>query len=1266
MKKILSLILALLMSASCAATIFADDTAIADTATEETTATEATPYDLALEFLDAKKIMQGWDGELHPEKAVRRFEMALFVTRISTGLVDNEVWEDGPINGTEFTDLEGSAAADYLGALSYANQHGIINGYEDGTFKPENTVTYRDALVMACRTLGYTGLEYKWGYIEKAVTLGLTEGITNVAYTDTITRGVAAQIIFNALEAKTAAGKKLAQESFDFDYDWKQIVVVRDAKRTYIPAEITAPAKDHVGFKFVEKDGTFSEETLYVNNVDAGLKFGEFYNAYIGKIGGEYVDLFKTEQIVPGTLITNDGNDDTDGVHDDVTAALANKTLVSKYEQYGKDYSYNYSLSLVGRDELILVTPGSATVVIGGYDFEQVGVYGINWLTGDIVKKTGENTYETVWYYNAEHDVYFRYKKAASNLEGGFAGIEVMDDADLAALKVAIQESYLAKANKPGYVVTSAPVAGYQYSSLLTYDLNEDGKYDYAKYEQYAFGKYATGKCAHGVVYHEFQGAKYYVADCDKCKFDASITNFSFVEGYTPDGFTGYCVYGVNPVTKELKIIKKVVDKASTTDADTYYAYGVVRGFDVNAKSVTIDDQVYNWGADTTKLSGINAGPFSDNETYYESIFNQYVKYTLVDGKLNFIDIQSSSDYIIVERYLGIDNDGYIVIQGYSMKGARTLTTFRIESFDGWKVGDAFFYGDNHDLEYYFTKGNVYAINSYVVPTNSYNVTPIGLTDPDTGKIVGVAMTGTVTKFTFEDSYILKNDNYAGKMSSGDTYIIIGEKDDEFNFKPITIYTGIVPNEWEIKGTLITSSSPYIFVNVAENDVIGFNYEVKTGFVATLNKRGVVSAYYDDYNTNTDYYYYGATAYQVAAYDLLNANTNVGTGLATATATAYNFKPEKNSIYITIDGQIVDDTALTYADFKKAMTKAYGDGDLTKYNETIDSATYIPFTKTFTAAAEVTDKNFSSWMSTKEENGGSYYFELKKPHEDLLAGAGNGSGIITYTVITDDYGYVTDIKLGHGTLDWAYDYTAFCFYVKATNKVHVFFCADDSAKKPTKVGTDATEQKVAPSTNIIEVADEAYIDVTAGLVATPVKGTDANGFEYVASYDYAIDSLTFNWEGDFIANSNHATIEELKYYFGNTGAHTTESWNATQGVAKNYNSSVTITRDTTVYDDQVLGTTYAACDEEGVDCDLIDTVKVVLDEAVPVTDNWTAIQVRFETHTLDANGAKADLLNYVFTVVAKLNADGNVEIKFNTNAADLNKNSAGILAVVEK
>ena len=162
MKKTLSLILALLMTISCASFVFADDAeeaAAEDAVVAIAEEPAGSPYEAAVKFLYDLKVYKGYnENDLGTENDVKRYEMALFVARISTGWVDDDQWEDGDANNSGFTDLAGTPADSYLGAISYASQKGIIEGYGDGRFGPEDGITYQDALTMTVRTLGYEGL----------------------------------------------------------------------------------------------------------------------------------------------------------------------------------------------------------------------------------------------------------------------------------------------------------------------------------------------------------------------------------------------------------------------------------------------------------------------------------------------------------------------------------------------------------------------------------------------------------------------------------------------------------------------------------------------------------------------------------------------------------------------------------------------------------------------------------------------------------------------------------------------------------------------------------------------------------------------------------------------------------------------------------------------------------------------------------------------------------------------------------------------------
>lgn len=81
---------------------------------------------------------------------------------------------------------------------------GIVNGYGDGTFGPENTVTYAQALTMIVRTMGLeenaiSAGGYPDGYIKVAVENGLA-GKFNAAQNEPLTRWQVAEIVFGIFQ----------------------------------------------------------------------------------------------------------------------------------------------------------------------------------------------------------------------------------------------------------------------------------------------------------------------------------------------------------------------------------------------------------------------------------------------------------------------------------------------------------------------------------------------------------------------------------------------------------------------------------------------------------------------------------------------------------------------------------------------------------------------------------------------------------------------------------------------------------------------------------------------------------------------------------------------------------------------------------------------------------------------------------------------------------------------------------------------------------
>ena len=153
--------------------------------------------------LAALDIMVGdQNGQLNLGAPVTRAEFVKMLMAASPISVGDETYV------SPYPDVPSSHwAAPYVEAAVTA---GYVTGYLDGTFRPSNTITLAEGVVMVLRLLGYSNSDFSGsfpaGQMAMYKTLDLDEGIS-LGQNDTMTRQDAMYLFYNLLTARTRAGQ---------------------------------------------------------------------------------------------------------------------------------------------------------------------------------------------------------------------------------------------------------------------------------------------------------------------------------------------------------------------------------------------------------------------------------------------------------------------------------------------------------------------------------------------------------------------------------------------------------------------------------------------------------------------------------------------------------------------------------------------------------------------------------------------------------------------------------------------------------------------------------------------------------------------------------------------------------------------------------------------------------------------------------------------------------------------------------------------------
>jgi len=159
----------------------------------------------AIETLFNMDIINGFEnGELRGEQTLTRAEFAKILTTAFSGdfKTGNKLhFSDVPKNHWAYEHIAKAVSA------------GWLEGFSNGTFRPDDTLTYEQALTVMCRLLhltDYSTPEYPADYVSAAIENSLSDRV-NALIGESISREMASRIILNSIDY---LDRKNAEEAY--------------------------------------------------------------------------------------------------------------------------------------------------------------------------------------------------------------------------------------------------------------------------------------------------------------------------------------------------------------------------------------------------------------------------------------------------------------------------------------------------------------------------------------------------------------------------------------------------------------------------------------------------------------------------------------------------------------------------------------------------------------------------------------------------------------------------------------------------------------------------------------------------------------------------------------------------------------------------------------------------------------------------------------------------------------------------------------------
>ncbi|MDY5626446.1 MAG: S-layer homology domain-containing protein [Clostridia bacterium] len=298
-----------------------------------TDVTSDTQYADAIEKLYKDGIVDGYLAEdgtrsFKPLDTITRGEFAklLVVAKIKNLAADLKATSSG------FADVDSDPTVSWtIPYIDYAVKASIVNGYEDGTFRAKNTVSYAEAVKMIVCSMGYASVIEKtepWydGYIKVAQQIGILNQAAGSG-DDPAPRGLVAQLICNM----TTSNKEITVVPGGNTGGGFVIKNDEDDEEESAAGMVTAVFNQGVEG---ETSGSMDEIKIYdeSSGTEAVYKIGDLKIDDMYKYLGQYIDVTYTVKNSKRTIKSIS----TDGFN--ATVEMSADDIENVYETYIEYY----------------------------------------------------------------------------------------------------------------------------------------------------------------------------------------------------------------------------------------------------------------------------------------------------------------------------------------------------------------------------------------------------------------------------------------------------------------------------------------------------------------------------------------------------------------------------------------------------------------------------------------------------------------------------------------------------------------------------------------------------------------------------------------------------------------------------------------------------------------------------------------------------------------------------------------------------------------